>query len=134
MKPSAAAAAALAQAREKRALVEDHVVGREHGDDRLRIALSGELRRDRDGGPGIAARRLEDDHRLRADFLELLAHEKAVVAIGDDDRLLEDRIADPPHGVLKGRGRADQGNELLGHRLARFRPDARARAPAHDDR
>ena len=85
-------------------------------------------------GAGIAARRLDDDRRLGADLLELLAHQEAVVAIGDDDRLVEHRRVEALDRLLEGRGRADQRNELLRHGLARFRPHPRAGAAAHDDR
>ncbi len=110
------------------------VVGGEHRDDGLRILASRQRRGDRDRWPGVAPDRLGDDSRLDADLGELLAHEEAVVVVGDDDGGRELRARDPQHGILEGRARADQSDELLGHRLARFRPDPRSRAAAHDDR
>ena len=59
-----------------------------------RIARARQLRRDRDGGAGIAPRRLGDDRRLDADLGELLLDQEAVVVIGDDDRRLEHRAVD----------------------------------------
>ena len=63
-----------------------HMVGGEHGDDRLRIVG----RRPGGAPPAAAARpapaRLEQDHRLGDNLLQLLGDAEAVVKIGDDDR------------------------------------------------
>ena len=119
---------------EEALLVEHDVVGGEHRDDGLRIALGADLGGDRHRRAGVAPRRLDDDRRLGADLVELLARQKAIVVIGDDDWLVEDRIVDPLDRLLEGRSGAEQRDELLRHGLARFWPDARACAAAHDDR
>ena len=119
---------------EEALLVEHDMVGGEDRDDGLRVARRADLGGDRHRRAGIAARRLDDDRRLGADLFELLAHQKAVVAVGDDDRLVEHRRVEALDRLLEGRRRADQRNELLRHGLARFRPHPRAGAAAHDDR
>ena len=66
-----------------------HMVGGEHGDDRLRIARSRPGGRGADGGGAVAPVRLEQDHRLGADLPQLLGDPKAIFEIGDDDRRIE---------------------------------------------
>ena len=87
------------------------MVGGEDGEDGLRIARRADLGGDRHRRAGIAPRRLDDDLRLGADLLELLAHQEAVVAVGDDHRLvrqvelplvIRSRVPAPPH-MMTGR-------------------------------
>ena len=112
-----------------------HMVGGEHGDDRLRIMGRRPGGRGADGGGAVAPVRLEHDRRLGADLPQLLGDAKAVVEIGDDHRRIEHRgIAHHADNRLKGRTLPDQGNELLRQALPRFRPHARPRPAAHDHR
>ena len=67
----------------------EHMVGREHGDDRLRIARSRPGGRRADGGGAVAPVRLKQDHRLGADLPQLLGDPKAILDIRDDDRRVE---------------------------------------------
>jgi hypothetical protein len=109
------------------------VVGGKRDDDgaiiaRQRVAGAGGDRR-----TGIAPRRLEQDVGLGADGGKLLGNEEAVLAVGHHDRpSKQSRIGDPAHGLLEGRQRAEQRQELLGPVLARRRPQPRAGAAAHD--
>ena len=111
------------------------VVGGQHRDDGLGIAHRRPGRAGADGRGAVAPFRLEQDRRLGADLLQLLGDAEAIVEIGDDDRRVEDRpVADELDDRLEGRPVADQRNELLGQALPQFRPDAGARAAAHDHR
>jgi hypothetical protein len=111
------------------------VVGGEHQHDCVRIAPRSQRGRDRDRRTGIAPRGLQHDVSLDADLAQLLRDDEAEVAIGDDDRAVEQvRIADAGKRLLECRAVADQRHELLGHRLARYRPQPRSRAAAHDHR
>ena len=109
------------------------MVGGKRDDDgaivaRQRVAGAGGDRR-----TGIAPRRLEQDIGLGADGGELLGDEEAVLAVGHHDRSSkQSRIGDPAHGLLEGRQRAEQRQELLGPVLARRRPQPGAGAAAHD--
>ena len=110
-----------------------HMVGGEHSDNRLRIVGRRPGGRCADGGGAVAPVRLEQDHRLGANLPQLLGDPKAIVEIGDDDRRIKHGgVADHADDQLKGRTLADQGNELLGQALPRFRPHAGARPAAHD--
>ena len=111
------------------------MVGGEHGDDRLRVARSRPGGRGADGGGAIAPVRLEQDHRLGADFPQLLGDPKPILDIRDDDRRVEyRRVADQADDGLKSRTLPDQGDELLRQALPRFGPHAGARPAAHDHR
>ena len=93
----------------------ENMVGGEHGDDRLRLARSRPGGRRADSGGAIAPVRLEQDHRLGADFPQLLGDPKPILDIRDDDCRLEDcGIADQADDGLKSRTLPDQGDELLG--------------------
>ena len=113
----------------------EHMIGGEHRDDRLGVAHRRPGRGSADGRGAVAPLRLEQDRRLGPDLLQLFGDAEAIVEIGDDDGRLEDRpIGDEVDDRLEGRPVADQRNELLGQAFARFRPDARPRAAAHDHR
>jgi hypothetical protein len=117
----------------ERRRIGDDVVGGKRDDDgaiiaRQRVAGAGGDRR-----TGIAPRRLEQDVGLGADGGKLLGDEEAVLTVGHHDRpSKQSRIGDPAHGLLEGRQRAEQRQELLGPVLARRRPQPRAGAAAHD--
>ena len=53
--------------------------------------------RKNDGRPAVPARRLKHDRRMSADLLQLLGDEKAIIHIGDDDRLGKN-LPVPEHG------------------------------------
>ena len=113
----------------------EHMVGGEHGDDRLRIARGRPSGPGADSGGAIAPVRLKQGGRLGADLPQLLGDAKSVVEIGDDDRRIEHSgIADHADDRLKGRTLPDQGNELLGQAFPRFGPHAGAGPAAHDHR
>ena len=119
---------------ERRGVAHD-MVGGQHEHERLR-RLRGDVRgRGRHRGPGIAARRLEQDFGGNADFLELLAHQEAIIAVGDHYRAAEyGRIGDAGDRLLQRRLRAQELEELLRQAVARSRPQARAGAAAQDHR
>jgi hypothetical protein len=113
----------------------DHVVGRQHQHQGTAIAFGREHGGDRDRGTGIAAQRFEHDVRLDAALAQLLRHHEAEVGIGDDDRAREQGgIRNARKHLLERRPLSDQGDELLGHALARDRPQPGSCAAAHDDR
>src|SRR5258708_35826293 len=92
-----------------------HMVGGEHGDDRLWVARTRPRGRGADSGGAIAPVRLEQDRRLGADLSQFLGDAKAILEIRDDDGWGEYcRVANQADDRLKGRALADQGNELLG--------------------
>ncbi len=125
---------AAASGEERRGVAHD-MVGGQHEHERLR-RLRGDMRgRGRHRRPGIAARRLEQDLRLDADLLKLLAHQEAIVAVGDHHRAAENgRVGDAGDRFLQRRLRAQQLEELLRQAVARSRPQARAGAAAQDHR
>ena len=73
-----------AEPREFLSVLED-MVGREHGHDRLRIALRRPGGRRADGGGAVAALGLEQNCRLGPDLPQLLGDPEAIVDVGDDD-------------------------------------------------
>ena len=82
----------------------------------------------------IAARRLDQDVDLDADFLGLLLDHEAVGIVGGDHRLGEQAaVGHALQGLLEGRLLAEQRHELLGHALARQGPQALAGASDQDD-
>ena len=133
--PAAAASQAwCAEPGESFSVLKD-MVGREHGDDRLRIALCRPGGRGADGRGAVAPVRLEQNHRLGADLPQLLGDAKAIVEIGDDHRRIENSgVVNQTDNRLKGRTLPDQGNELLRQALPRFGPHAGAGPAAHDHR
>jgi hypothetical protein len=113
--------------------VADHVIGGKHDHGRRRIARGGEHRGDADRHGGIAAYRFEHDVTLDGASAHLLGDDETKIRIGDDDRPVEYRlVTDTAEHLLKRRALPDQQHELLGHALARDRPQPRARAAAHD--
>jgi len=79
--------------------------------------------------------RLEHDVGLDAALAQLLGHDEAEVAIGDDDRSREQvGMRNARKHLLERRPLPDERNELFGHALARNRPQSRPRAAAHDHR
>jgi hypothetical protein len=81
-----------------------------------------------------AARRLDQDIDLDADVLGLLlGHESVGVVGGDHGAAEQAAVGDANQGLLEGRLLAQQGDELLGHALARQRPQALAGASDEDD-
>jgi hypothetical protein len=126
---------ALPTSRAKLVRLADDVVGREHEHHRLRIALGGQHRGNRDGGTRVPTHRLEHDIGLDAAFAQLLRHHKAEIRIGDDDRAREQLgVLNAGKHLLEGRVLPDQRHELLRHALARHRPQPRSCAAAHDHR
>jgi len=70
-----------------------------------------------------------------ATLAQLLRHHEAKVGLGDHDRARKQfGIRYAREHLLKRRCLPDQGHELLGHALARDRPQPRAGAAAHDHR
>src|SRR5581483_8962347 len=120
----------------KRRAVTDHVIGRQHEEDAVRIALLHVERRRRHRRGGIASGGLEQlCRRPHTQFLELLCHHEAMVAIADDDRWRAIAHAlYARHRVLEEAARSGKGEKLLRPRLARERPEPRAAAAAQDDR
>jgi hypothetical protein len=111
------------------------VVSGKHQHRRFWVAASRKRSRDRDCRPGIPTGRLEHDVGLGTELTQLLGHDEAEVRIGDDHRPRKQGwIGDPLQRLLESRSSADQVHELLGHAFARDRPQARSRAPAHEDR
>ena len=112
MRPAAAASRALRQAAAKPAASVTDMIGSERDDQRIAVAQAREGGAGADRRAGIATRRLEQDVRLDPDLRQLLGDEKAIIAVGDDDRPAEQRgIGHPLHGFLKGRVRAEQRAE-----------------------
>ena len=84
---------------------------------------------------GIAAHGLEHDIRAHPALAQLLGYDKAKIGMGNDDGAAEQFcIGDAPHYLLEGRALPHQGHKLLGHALARDRPQSGTGASAHDDR
>jgi hypothetical protein len=111
------------------------VVGGQHQRQGVGAALESEHGSDCDRRAGVAPHRLEHDVGLDAALAQLLGHHEAEIGAGDDDRAGEQRgVGNPRQHLLKGRLRPDQGDELLGHALARHRPQPGAGAAAHDHR
>jgi hypothetical protein len=105
------------------------VVGRERQHDRLRITLAGQNRGRRDRGTGIAALRLQRDGGIDAEVVRLATGEEAKIGCRHDHGRREQLGV--PHAqqrLLIGGLMADEGQELLGHRVARHRPQSRAGA------
>ena len=135
IRPSAAADAAVRQASRNCFGFANDVIGCEHQHQGVAVALGREHGGNRDRRPGIAAHRLEHDVRLDAALAQLLRHHEAKVGLGDHDRARKQfGIRYAREHLLKGRFLSDQGHELLGHALARDRPQPRAGAAAHDHR
>ena len=94
------------------------VVGGQHEHERVVITLRCEHGRDRDGGPRIAAARLEHDVGLDAQLAQLLGHHETKVGVGDDDRPREQAgIRNTREHLLECRPLSDEGDKLLGHAL-----------------
>ena len=82
------------------------------------------------GGTRVAARRFDQDVDVDADVLGLAFAHEAIGVVGRDHGLAEKAaVGDAQQRLLKGRLRAEQGDELLGHALARQGPQALAGAP-----
>src|SRR5262245_34194677 len=111
------------------------MIGGEDEQDGFRVAPAGEFSRDRNGGTGIAADRLEDDVGAGTGPLQLIGDGEAKLGVGDDDRWGKNTgIGDAREDLLKGRRIAAQGNELFRLALARERPQPGTATPANDDR
>jgi hypothetical protein len=111
----------------------DDVIGGERDNYRITVALGGKCRASGNSRPGIASYRLEQDVGLNADFGQLLGDQKTILRVGYDDRAAEQaRVRNPVQGILKGRTRTEQWQELFGAAFARCRPQPRAGAAAHD--
>ena len=123
----------LPAGRDKRLGIAHHVIGGERQHHRfiaahLRKGCAGRNRR-----AGIPPHRLQQHIGLMPDLGQLLQHHEAIGGVGDDDRTLEQRrIRHPQDGVLKGRARPEQRQELLRTDLARGRPQPCPGAAAHD--
>ena len=113
----------------------DHQMVRGQRQDRLgpqaaRIGRRGGHRR-----AGVAARRFDQDVDFHANFAGLAFGHEAVGIVGCNHGPAEQAaVGDPEQGLLEGRLLAQQGHELLGHALARQRPQSLAGAPDQDDR
>ncbi len=114
--------------------VADHVVGRQHQQQRVIAICQGLQRGDRDGRSGIAAYRLEDQClRQHLALAQLLGSHEAVLLVGDHDRCRAGDGSNPLPGGLQHGVIADQRQELLRIGLARQRPQPRARAAGQND-
>ncbi len=114
--------------------VPDHVIGRQHQQYRIcrvgvvRAGRKCGVRRKRNGGSRVAAEGLEHRRtRLDIELAQLLGHEKPMGIVADDDRRRGAEAIQTQRGLLEHRALADQGEELLGIKLARQRPQTCAR-------
>jgi hypothetical protein len=89
----------------------DRVVGRHHQHQRLRIGLDEKQRGDRRGRRGVAADRLQQQClRRRLDTAQLLGDDKAVLLVGDHQRVGKaGRARHPQRRLLQQAVLADQG-------------------------
>jgi hypothetical protein len=86
------------------------------------------------GRTGIAARWLDQNVDFHADLAGLLLGHETIGIVGRDHRPAKQAaIGDAHQGLLKGRLLAQKRHELLGHALARQRPQALAGASDQDD-
>jgi hypothetical protein len=109
----------------------DDVIGGERDNYRITVALGGKCRASGNSRPGIASYRLEQDVGLNADFGQLLGDQKTILRVGYDDRAAEQaRVRNPVQGILKGRTRTEQWQELFG-RPSRDAGHSRVPAPPH---
>ena len=115
--------------------VENDVVGRKRQHHCFRIAALGQHGGGGDRGTGIAARRLDRDHRVDAKVFRLVPREKPEIGVRHHDRRSEQPgVSDPQQGFLITRALAHQWQELLGKGVARNRPKTRAGAACEQDR
>ena len=116
-------------------LVRNHMVGRQYQQHRVVATLHGAQRSHGDGGGRVAADRFQDQRGRRgADLAQLLGDHEPVFFIGNHQRRIGARQAaqSQPGGLQQG-FLAQQRQELLGMRLARQGPEARAGAAGKDD-
>ena len=109
------------------------MIGGENAHNGLWPALQRQLRCNPHRSCGVPSHGLKDDLRLHADLGELFGDKEPILDIGQDDGPLEIGGGERKDGPLKGGQRVQQGDELLGKALTRFRPHPGARAAAHDD-
>ena len=108
-----------------------HVIGGRHQHQRLGIAPFQPQRRGQHRRRGVAPLRL-DQHRAGIDSRrgQLLGDDEAEIRAGQHQRRGESRPREPRGRGLEQGGFPGQGHKLLGIRLARQRPETRARAAA----
>ncbi len=112
----------------------DHQMVRCQCQDRLGAQASRIGRRRGHCRARIAARRLDQDIDLHADLLGLLLGHETIGVVGGDHRPAEQAtVGDPLQRLLEGRLLAQQRHELLGHALARQRPQALAGTADQDN-
>jgi len=116
-------------------LIENDMVGGKREHDGVRVALERKLGARGDGGSGIAPHRLQHDRRVDPDILGLRAGEEAEIVRRHHDRRREQvGRAHAGERLLVGRALAHQRQKLLGHRVARHRPQPRARPAREQER
>ncbi len=117
--------------RNEGARIADHMIGRQH--QQQRVVASGE-RRERNGRRGVAADGFQHDClRRHVDLAQLLGDREAMRLVADHDRRL--KFGEPDHAqcrLLQHRARTRQRQELLGVQLARQRPEAGSGAAGED--
>ena len=115
-------------------LVEDEVIRRRDDHFGLGIDLLQKVGRVGDAGGRVAADGLAQ-HLLGPQLGQMLEHELLVAAVRDDQKALgRNHRREPFEGVSdEGFARPQNIEELFGHRLSAFGPEAAADAARHDD-
>ncbi len=114
--------------------VADQVVRRHHRQNGIGVVAGGDHRRAEDRRHRVAPFGLDHHPRLRRHRLDLVADGEAHRMGADHHRLGEIRALHPAERHLQKRLVADDRQELLGHPLARYRPEPRAGTAAKDHR
>ena len=114
--------------------VADHVVRRQHEQDRLGILRGDHQGRGHDRRRSVAGGRLEGDGSGGdPDFAQLLGNDEAVGIVAEHERRSEGRrVGDAQGGLLEQGPRTRQREQLLRIGAAGHRPEARARASRQD--
>ncbi len=115
--------------------VGDVVVGRDHGQDALRVAGQHPQRRRRHSRRRVPGRRLQQHLGRDPNLVQLPGDQCGVGEPAHHQgrgRAVE--AGDPDHGVLEAGARAQQVGELLGPVGAGGRPEAHPRTATHDHR
>ncbi len=115
--------------------VADVMIGGQQEYDAVRVIALDHQRSDGGGRRRVAADRLQHDARVGDfDLAQLLGDQKAVLFVADNDRCDRPGPLRAQNSFLQQCAFAHQPQQLLRHRLARERPQARAAAARHDHR
>ena len=122
------------EAAAKQCGIDDHMVGGQHPQDRVRVVFRDQNRRRRDRRRAVASNRLQHDAGIPdAHGAELFGDQEPVLLVAHDYRRGEAVAMCPQRRLLQQGAVGHEWPELLGEALARDRPQPGAGAAGQDD-